>query len=170
MKKSARVPEPMQGKFDNISKATDGFCKRYLNDEYKELIRFAIAALCRKRPSPLLSGKENSWAAGVVHAVGMVNFLFDNSQTPHCKATDIQAYFGVSQSTVQAKSKEIRDALKMSQLSPDWTLPSQMEGNPLAWMLTVNGMLVDIRSMPLEVQEIAYKKGLIPYIPGNQHT
>ena len=28
------------------------------------LIRLALAALCRKRPSPLLKGQENSWAAG----------------------------------------------------------------------------------------------------------
>ena len=33
------------------------------------------------------------------------------------------------------------------------------------WMLQVNGMLVDVRFMPREVQEIAYQKGLIPFIP-----
>lgn len=32
-------------------------------------------------------------------------------------------------------------------------------------MLQVNGMLVDVRFMPREVQEIAYQKGLIPFIP-----
>lgn len=85
MKKSDRVPEQMQDKFNNIKNKTDAFCEQYLDDEYKELIRFAIAALCRKRPSPLLlKGKENSWAAGIVHAVGMVNFLFDKTQSPHC--------------------------------------------------------------------------------------
>jgi hypothetical protein len=34
-------------------------------------------------------------------------------------------------------------------------------------MLSVNGMIVDIRSMPREAQEIAFEKGLIPYIPGD---
>jgi hypothetical protein len=170
MTKSERVPEQLQDKFDSIRKETDAFCEHYLNDEYKELIRFAIAALCRKRPSPLLKGKENSWAAGVVHALGMVNFLFDKSQTPHCKAPDIYSYFGVAPTTGQSKSKEVRDLLKMHQFSPEWTLPSKIEQNPLIWMLEVNGMIVDIRHMPLEVQEIAYEKGLIPYIPGSKKT
>ncbi|SJM96539.1 conserved hypothetical protein [Crenothrix polyspora] len=55
----------------------------------------------------------------------------------------------------------------MRQFSPEWTVPSKIEQNPMIWMITVNGMIVDVRYMPLEVQEIAYKKGLIPYIPGN---
>ena len=38
--------------------------------------------------------------------------------------------------------------------------------NPLTWMLTVNGRLQDVRYMPLEVRQIAFEKGLIPYIPG----
>ncbi len=32
-------------------------------------------------------------------------------------------------------------------------------------MAEVNGFLVDLRNMPREVQEIAFEKGLIPYIP-----
>jgi hypothetical protein len=37
--------------------------------------------------------------------------------------------------------------------------------NPLVWMAEVNGYLVDPRTMPREVQEIAFEKGLVPYIP-----
>jgi len=36
-------------------------------------------------------------------------------------------------------------------------------------MLAVNGMMVDIRHSPIEVQEDAYQKGLIPYVPGAKH-
>ena len=81
---SERVPAALQEKFNAISQATDAFCGQRLNDDYKKVIRSALAALSRKRPSPLLKGKDNAWAAGVVHAVGMVNFLFDPEQTPHC--------------------------------------------------------------------------------------
>jgi hypothetical protein len=35
-------------------------------------------------------------------------------------------------------------------------------------MAQVNGILVDLRDMPREVQEIAFEKGMIPYIPGDQ--
>jgi hypothetical protein len=40
--------------------------------------------------------------------------------------------------------------------------------NPLVWMAEVNGLLVDVRDMPREVQEIAFHKGMIPYIPADR--
>jgi len=155
MTPSERVPAALREKFDAISQATDAFCDLRLNDGYKKVIRQALAALGRKRPSPLLKGKDPAWAAGVVHAVGMVNFLFDPAQTPNCKAPEIYAHFGVGASTALAKSKEVRDALNMGQFSPEWTVASNLDRNPLVWMLEVNGLLVDVRRMPLEVQQIA---------------
>jgi len=38
----------------------------------------------------------------------------------------------------------------------------------MIWMVQVNGFFVDIRDMPLEVQEQAFEKGIIPYIPGEK--
>ena len=35
----------------------------------------------------------------------------------------------------------------------------------MAWILQVDGFMVDIRFMPRKLQEAAYQKGLIPYIP-----
>src|SRR3954452_8811631 len=43
-----------------------------------------------------------------------------------------------------------------------------LDQNPLVWMVEVNGMLVDLRHMPREVQEIAFQTGMIPYIPADQ--
>jgi hypothetical protein len=37
--------------------------------------------------------------------------------------------------------------------------------NPLIWMLQVNGLVMDMRYAPREIQEEAFLKGLIPYIP-----
>ena len=51
---------------------------------------------------------------------------------------------------------------------PRWTLPSRMDENPVAWMLEVNGFLMDIRNAPRELQEVAFEKGLIPYIPADR--
>lgn len=165
---STRVPAAMQDKFNAIAQAADAFCDQRLNGEYKQLVRLALAALSRKRPSPLLKGKDAAWAAGVVHALGMVNFLFDPSQTPHCKAADIQAHFGVGASTCSSRSKEVREALGMGQMSVEWTLPSRMDANPLIWMLEVNGLIVDMRRAPLAMQEMAFEGGFIPYVPGRK--
>jgi hypothetical protein len=35
----------------------------------------------------------------------------------------------------------------------------------MAWYITVNGFIMDARSAPREIQEVAFAKGLIPYIP-----
>jgi hypothetical protein len=162
---SQNVPKEMQARFDEITQLTDAFSQAYLNNEYAQLCRELTATLCRKRPSPLVRGKADTWACGIIHALGMVNFLFDASQTPHVPASQIWEYFGLSSSTMQAKSKQIRDLLDMYQLDPNWTLPSKVDQNPLIWMLEVNGLIMDVRHAPRAIQEEAFRKGLIPYIP-----
>jgi hypothetical protein len=166
--KSERVPKPMEATFNAIVALTDAFCRAHLDEEYAQLARQATAALCRKRPSPLATGNPKTWACGIVYALGSVNFLFDRSQTPSMSAAELCAGFSVSKSTGAAKAKVVRDALDMSQMDPQWYRPSQMDENPMAWMIMVNGFVVDVRSMPRDVQEAAYAKGLIPYIPGDR--
>jgi hypothetical protein len=166
MSSPEKVPKAMAEKFAAITSLIDAFCAKHLNDEYRQVIHQVVGALARKRPSPLPRGKENVWAAAAVHAVGRVNFLDDASQSPHCKPKVIYEFFGIGESTGQNKSKEIRDLLKMGPMSPEWTLPSRLAENPLVWMLQVNGLMVDIRGMPIELQQMAFEKGLIPYIPG----
>jgi Domain of unknown function (DUF6398) len=162
---SEQVPKDMQARFDDITQLTDAFSKAHLNDEYAQSCRQLTATLCRKRPSPLLQGKAATWACGIIHALGTVNFLFDASQEPHVPASQIASYFGLSSSTMQAKSKQIRDLFDMYQFDPEWTLPSRVDQNPLIWMLEVNGLIIDVRHAPREIQEEAFRKGLIPYIP-----
>ena len=161
------VPKSVKPIYDGIVSITDSFCGQHLNQEYADLCRDLAAALGRKRPSPLLKGKPQIWAGGIVYALGKVNFLFDKTQTPHLKASELCSLLGVSESTASAKAKFILDELGIVQLDPRWCLPSQLESNPLAWMIQVNGMIVDARWMPREVQEEAYRQGLIPFIPGS---
>lgn len=165
---SQSVPKDMQAYFDVITELTDGFCHAYVNDEYARTCRELTATLCRKRPSPVLGGKPPTWASGIIHAVGMVNFLFDPSEPPHVPASQIAAHFGLSASTMQAKSKQIRDLLRMHQFDPAWTVPSRLGRNPFVWMLEVDGLPFDVRFAPRAIQEEAYRRGLIPYIPDRE--
>ena len=157
----------MQDIYLSITKITNEYSKEYLNDEYSEFIQFAVAELCRKRPSPLLRGKLNIWACAITHAIGVVNFLDDSSQKPHVKASKLYETFEVKASTIQSKSKQIRKLLKMSQFDINWTLPSRMDRNPNAWMISLNGFIVDVRNQPMAIQELAFEKGLIPYLPNS---
>ncbi len=168
-KKSENVPKTMQDKFNAIAEITDEFSKKHLNDEYAQFIRYAIAALCRKRPSPLAKGKDKTWACGITHAIGTVNFLYDSSQVPHISVKELYKWFGVSASTGHSKSKTVRDTLKMYQLDPVWCLPSKLDNNSMAWMISVDGFLIDARYASIDIQETAYEKGLIPYIPGSKN-
>ena len=170
VKKSENVPKAMRAKFDSIVAITNEFAKQHLNDEYAQLIRYAVAALCRKRPSPLAKGRDKTWACSITHAIGMVNFLFDSSQDPHISAKELYKAFGVSSSTGQAKSKLVRDILNTHQMDPDWCLASRLDANPMAWIISVNGFMVDARSMPRHIQEEAFVKGLIPYLPDSEDS
>ncbi|MGZ3385237.1 MAG: DUF6398 domain-containing protein, partial [Isosphaeraceae bacterium] len=102
----------------------------------------------------------------IVRVVGWVNFLGDPSQPHHMKMTDIDEGMGVSEATGSAKA--IRDLLKTHPLDPEWTLPSRMEQNPMAWMIQVNDLNFDARHLPRDIQEAAFRKGLIPYIPADR--
>ena len=165
---SDRVPQVMQDTFNAVVKLTDEICKLYLNEDYAALARRLAAVLSRKRPSLLLRGKIEAWACGILYALGYVNFLFDPTQKPHLTADQLCRICGVSQATGYNKSKTIRDLLHMIPFDPDWYLKSRLEDNPLVWMIEVNGLAVDVRMMPLEIQQIAFERGLIPYIPSQK--
>lgn len=158
----------MQATYDAVTALTDTFCRDHLTDEYRDLARAMTAALCRKRPSPLASGQPRTWACGIIYTLGQLNFLSDKASRPHMTTADLCAAFGVGQSTANAKARVIRDALRVNRMDPAWMLRDFVDRNPLLWMAEVNGVLVDLRHMPREVQEIAYEKGMIPYIPADR--
>jgi hypothetical protein len=165
--KQAKVPKAYAARFIELVALTDEFCDAQLNTEYKELCREMAVAVCQKG-SPVLKGQAEGWAGGIVYALGRVNFLDDPSQTPHMTSQEIAKGFGISVSTMQAKARVIREGLDLIPFHPDWCLPSMLDDNPLVWMLEVNGFVVDIRCAPREAQVVAYKKGLIPYIPADR--
>ena len=84
------------------------------------------------------------------------------------KLTAIDKEFGVAGSTGQGKSKMIRRVLKICTFDHRWTLPSQLDTNPMVWMLQADGYLIDMRTAPLALQRDAYEKGLIPYVPAER--
>jgi hypothetical protein len=162
------VPKKMLSVYEKIVGLTDDVCDKHLNSEYRDLARAMSKVLCRKRPSPLTSGQQRTWACGIVYVLGRINFLGDKSITPYMSTADLCAAFEVGESTVHAKARVIEETLGIQPLDPRWTLPSFAEKNPLVWMAEVNGLLVDLRHMPRDLQEIAFAKGLIRYVPADR--
>ncbi len=166
--KEPSIPATARPAYDAIVGLTDAFCREHLTEEYEAMCRKLAGVLARKRPSPLVGGKPETWACGIVRTIGWVNFLDDRSNTPHLKLTAIDKAFGVAESTGQGKSKAIRTMLKIRQFDHRWTLPSRLEDSPMVWMIEVNGLVLDARRLRREIQEEAYRKGLIPYIPADR--
>ncbi|MHC4618200.1 MAG: DUF6398 domain-containing protein [Planctomycetota bacterium] len=158
------IPEEFHQIFREIVGLTDAFCRAHLDGDYQELCRDMAFVLCLE-DSPLGRGKAASWASGIVHALGWVNFLQDSSTDPYMPFSEIAKAFGVSQGTMTAKSKIIRDGLGLIPLHPDWCTPAMIENNPLVWLVEVNGLPMDMRTAPLAIQQAAYDEGLIPFVP-----
>lgn len=163
--KLPKVPDSVKNPFGDICNILSTFCKEKLNEEYFNLSVALAAKLARKRPSPLLSGHTKTWAAGIIHALGMVNFLFDKTQSPHLTSNELCAWFDLGQSTISSKSKSIRDMLNIHQMDPNWCLPSKVLDNPFVWMVSFDGYIVDVRTAPYEMQLAALEAGVIPFIP-----
>lgn len=78
-----KIPQAVRPYADRVVAATDAVCLEHLDEEYADLCRCLVGKLARKRPSPLAQGDVGIWAAGVVYAIGQLNFLFDKSQMVH---------------------------------------------------------------------------------------
>jgi hypothetical protein len=159
------APPAARAAYDAVLALLDAFVADHLTEEYRPVLHAAALKLARKRPSPLTSGRPASWAAGIAHAIGAENFLFDKTTKPYISSADLAAAFGVGASTAAAKAAEVRKHLGIGPMDPRFCVASMLESNPLVWMLSVDGIVIDIRHAPVELQRAAFAQGLIPFVP-----
>jgi len=159
------IPKAARPVAEEIIGITGEVCAKLLDAEYASLARQVVAKLARKRPSPLLGGRRATWAAAVAYALGQVNFLFDSSRELHRTADELSAAFGVAKTTMGSKAKQVRDMLKMSYFKPEFLRADVIAENPMVWFIEVDGLPMDARSLPLDLQTVAFRRGYIPYIP-----
>ena len=163
----SKVPVALQPVFAEITAITGGFCAEHLDEEYARLCAKLAAKLARKRPSPLLCGDRRIWAAGIVYAIGRVNFLADPAQRPHLRTDHLADLLGVRQTTMANKGRLIMDTLGIGLLEPEYSRSEMLDQNPMVWMIQVNDLIVDARWLPEELQVQAWQRGLIPYVPAH---
>ena len=134
--------DKIQQRYSEMLELLRAFSSAKLNDEYFELAEKLLSKMARKRHVPFETGKVEIWAAAIIHALGMVNFLFDPSQVPHVKVQEINNFFGTKQSTVSNKSKEIRDMFKMMHWDNEFSTRRMQERNPFNRIgMLPNGMI-----------------------------
>lgn len=90
-------------------------CEDNLNKDYLFLAENLCKELFKAQIDALNKGKANSWACGIVHAVGLQNNLFNNKSNVRIKAQDFYKLFNVSSSTGLSKSKEVRSHVDMEE-------------------------------------------------------
>ncbi|MEL6837520.1 MAG: DUF6398 domain-containing protein [Bacteroidota bacterium] len=145
--------EKLKERSEAIRELATSFCAQHLDEDYFELVEYVILKLSRKRPSPLLRGKLEIWAAGAVHAIGQVNFLYDKSFEPYISFTDLNKYFGTKSSSVGNKAADIRKMFKMDRYSNfEFMTKGIKENHVLYNSVMVNGLIVPLSSIPEEYQ------------------
>lgn len=94
--------------------------------------------------------------------MGAINFLFDPTQRPHLTGIEISRLTGVPASTVSAKSKLMRDTLRLKPHDPELCRRELLRNHPSAWLVELDGFVVDARALPRELLEEASSRGLVP--------
>ena len=159
---SFNIPESLRHDCQEIFKLTDSFCAEHLDLEYGQLCRKLIAKLARKRPSPLARGDLRIWAATAIYTAGSINFLFDPSQDIFMTGDQISVLTGIPKSTLTNKAKQVRDSLELYQFHPEFSRWRLLANSPVAWFVEFNGLIMDARTLPSDVQAEARRKRLIP--------
>ena len=126
-KATSKGPGEVGPVLELIVAMTNQFCREKLDEEYAVLCRRLAEKLARKRPSPLLGGKPESWASGIVRVVGWVNFLGDPSQPTHEDDRHRRGRSGSAKATGPRQIENHPHLLKIHHLDPHWTLPSRMD-------------------------------------------
>ncbi len=137
---------------------TGSFCSQKLDDDYYQLCEKLILKLGRKRDVPFKSGKIEIWAAAIIHAIGSINFLFDKSFEPYVTAEQISEFFGTKKSTVSNKARQIKDMFKLGYYDSNFSTQKMTKNNPFNDMVMVNGLIVPLSSIPVDLQEMVKKE------------
>ncbi len=124
------ISPKLQARIDEIRQQTADFCNKSLNAEYADVCNALLEEAVHARLD-ISRGKVQSWAAGFVYAAGVINFLNDPASDPHLRSEVIAKHFGISQSTMTTKGKDIMDALDAFRFDPRFCLESKAGDNPM---------------------------------------
>ena len=64
-----------------------------------------------------------------------------------------------------SKGRLIMNTLGIGPLDVEYSRQSIVAENPLAWLVSINGLLVDARGLSRDLQAECVQRGLIPFMP-----
>lgn len=122
------VPKALASRFQKIVALSDGFWRDHEMDEQARACRERVAALCRRRSSPIQKGWAKTWACGAVIAQSQMGQL--SAHAPF-RVKDICGFFKVRLKTGQQRAEVILQALKLTPPAPPM-ISMPMAGDPMA--------------------------------------
>ncbi len=75
---------------------------------------------------------------------------------------------GVAKSTMANKSTLIGRTLQLGPLEPELCHRELLAHHPYAWLVEIDGFILDVRALPQPLQDEARRRGLVPswLVPG----
>ena len=131
---SQSMTAEQQQRKEAIQAAVQDFCRAKLDEEYARICALLLEEAW-KYGLMLDRSKEKSWAAGIVQAAAVINFLYDPATQPSMRAQEIGKYFGVASSTMSSKGNAVMDALGALPLDPRYCRAALLEDNPLVLLV-----------------------------------
>ncbi|MDE5422877.1 DUF6398 domain-containing protein [Ancylomarina sp. DW003] len=122
----------MSSKIEIIRELLKNFCNEVLNNqEYAQICLKLLSQLEEHPDKPLARGKENIWAAGIMHAVGSINFLFHPASDPNTSFKQLNQYFKTNSNTIKNKSTRLQDLLGITPYNHLFLLRKGQTENPI---------------------------------------
>ena len=143
----------IQEREERIVNLIADFCAQKLNEEYLALADRVIKELAQTEPVPFMRGKPEIWAAGIIHALGSVNWMFDRSNKHYTPAADINSFFGTNGSTTSQKAMLIKDLLDMQQGDREFSTQDTIDNDPFAQFVMLDDMIVPMSMLSEELQQ-----------------
>jgi hypothetical protein len=137
-----RVPKALRLVADEIVAITDAVCRAVLDEEYADLAPRGGEASSKRRP-PLTAGCRATWATGWCMRWARRTPCSNTASEPSVTADELGEAFGVAKSTIGSKARQVRDLLRISPFSPEFSRADVAAQNPLTWIIEANGLAVD---------------------------
>lgn len=136
-------------------------------------------ALCRFKKNKrwiikALNRRTRRTVAWVVGRCDIATFLRLYDKVKHLTGCTFYTATGAPFAAVLPKGRHRISKTHTTRIGQDNMMCQRISGhikllnNPVVWMLQVDGIVVDIRQAPLELQELAFEQSYIPFIPSRQ--
>ncbi len=132
---------------------TEDFCNKKLDEEHKELAHKLIHAIFRNSNHSFANEKPAILAAGVIHAIGSVNLLFDDSFEPYISEQELNDDFETNPEMTNNYSVIIREQLNLNFFDREYPSQVHEEDHPLKDMISIDGIHISLDLLPSSLKK-----------------